>query len=130
MSLKFLKYIFRFFQRKNFKKNFKYFLCISGCKNFDLCAVYKIITDPELVEIFKMLYSKVDIVSPSTISWDIQNMHAIAKRNVAKSLQSTRSRLHFGIDGWSSPNVISFLGVTVTRCIKGIMEEVVLDFIR
>ncbi len=35
MSLKFLKNIFRFFQ----KKNFRYFLCISGCKNFDLYAV-------------------------------------------------------------------------------------------
>ncbi len=91
---------------------------------------YKIVTDPELVEIFKMLYSKVDIVSPSTISRDIQDMHAIAKRNVAKSLQSTRGRLHFGINGWSSPNVISFLGVTVTRCVKGVMEEFVLDFIR
>ncbi|KAK0222971.1 hypothetical protein EDD85DRAFT_734633, partial [Armillaria nabsnona] len=72
---------------------------------------HKIIMDPELIEIFRMLYSRVDIVSPSTISHNIQDMHTIAKKNIALSLQSTCGRLHFAIDGWSSPNVISYLGV-------------------
>ncbi|PBK89464.1 hypothetical protein ARMGADRAFT_892156, partial [Armillaria gallica] len=90
---------------------------------------HKIIIDPELVKILKMLYSQVNIVSPSTISHDIQDMHAISKKNIALALQSTCGRLHFAIDGWSSPNVISYLGVTITHCIKGVVEEFLLDFI-
>ncbi len=48
---------------------------------------YKIVFDPELVQIFKMLYAKVDIPLPSTISRDIQEMYTLTKAQVAESLQ-------------------------------------------
>lgn len=48
---------------------------------------HRIVCDPKLVKLFKMLYAKVDIPSPLTISRDIQEMYTITKAKVAESLQ-------------------------------------------
>lgn len=37
---------------------------------------------------------------------------------------------HIGLDGWSSPNAISFLGVVVYFLHEGEMKSIILDFIR
>jgi len=41
---------------------------------------------------FKMLYAKVEISSASTVSRDVKEVHAIARKNVGKILQV---QLHF-----------------------------------
>ncbi|KAK7693998.1 hypothetical protein QCA50_003574 [Cerrena zonata] len=63
------------------------------------------------------------------VSRDVQVIFKIAKVHVAKYLQEHTGRLHICIDGWTSPNVISFLGITVQRVVNGRMEAFVLDFI-
>lgn len=95
-----------------------------------------------------MLYSHVDVPSRHTLSHDVQEMFLLSKDNVIKVLtvrfvytyfypysslnksQSYKGRLHFGVDGWSSPNVFSFLGLTVHRCVNGAIIECILDFIK
>jgi len=47
---------------------------------------YNIVKDDELIQIFKMLYSKVEIPSPSTLSRDIIEMFAMSKESVKKYL--------------------------------------------
>ncbi|KAJ7584012.1 hypothetical protein C8J56DRAFT_719726, partial [Mycena floridula] len=65
---------------------------------------YAIIKDPELLEMFKMLYAKVDVVSPQTVSRDIIEMHAISKETVTAQLKDYIGKLHIGVDGWASAN--------------------------
>ncbi|KDQ05752.1 hypothetical protein BOTBODRAFT_90260, partial [Botryobasidium botryosum FD-172 SS1] len=43
--------------------------------------------------------------------------------------KSITSKLHIGIDGWSSPNTISFLGVMLHFHHKGAMHHLILDFL-
>ncbi|KDQ06018.1 hypothetical protein BOTBODRAFT_121986, partial [Botryobasidium botryosum FD-172 SS1] len=38
-------------------------------------------------------------------------------------------KLHLGVDGWSSPNTISFLGITLHFQHEGAMRRLILDFI-
>lgn len=107
---------------------------------------FKIVEDPELVEIFGMLYSRAEIPSRVMISRDINEIFNLAKTNVAQSLQvrdmlcsfclflsyfkAYPGKLHLAVDGWTSPNVFSFLGVTVHRCVDGKIQEFILDFIK
>jgi len=44
--------------------------------------------------------------------------------------QSHLGRLHLCVDGWTSPNVIAFLGATVHWVINGRMQSLILDFIK
>ncbi|KAK0439306.1 hypothetical protein EV421DRAFT_1905965 [Armillaria borealis] len=77
-----------------------------------------------------MLYAKADIPLPSMISHNIQEIYDITKAHVAESLQATHGCLHFGINGWTSSNVISYLGITVACVVEGKVEEFVLDYVR
>ncbi|EKM53159.1 uncharacterized protein PHACADRAFT_56859, partial [Phanerochaete carnosa HHB-10118-sp] len=76
---------------------------------------YAIVQDPELVEILQMLNSKVDIPHPKTVSRNVHEIFTISRESVGKILQAHSDHLHLCIDGWTSPNVIPFLGVTVHR---------------
>ena len=38
-------------------------------------------------------------------------------------------RIHIGFDGWTSPNVISFLGVVIHIAHEGLLQLYLLDFI-
>jgi hypothetical protein len=44
-------------------------------------------------------------------------------------VQSNRGRIHLAVDGWTSPNVISFLGVVVCMATDGRIHTYILDFI-
>ena len=44
--------------------------------------------------------------------------------------QQHPGKLHICVDGWTSPNVISFLGVTVQRVVGPSLEVFILDFIK
>jgi len=49
--------------------------------------------------------------------------------NLARSLKQYPGRIHIGFDGWTSPNVISFLGVVVHTAREGLLQSFLLDFI-
>jgi hypothetical protein len=49
---------------------------------------------------------------------------------IARHLQSVKQRLHLTLDGWTSPNVFSFLGVTVVYFEEGKLSGFVPDFVR
>lgn len=39
-------------------------------------------------------------------------------------------KLHLAVDGWTAPNVFSFLGITVHRAVAGEISSFILDFVR
>jgi hypothetical protein len=45
-------------------------------------------------------------------------------------MQKYPGLLHLVADGWTSPNVIAFIGLTVTWIIDGKMVSIILDFIK
>jgi hypothetical protein len=91
---------------------------------------HSIIEDEELREILIMLNSLVKIHSHQTVSRDISDMYHRSRAAVAFHLQSVKQRLHIGLDGWTAPNVFSFLGVTVQFFEEGIISTFVLDFVK
>ncbi|PIL32390.1 hypothetical protein GSI_05636 [Ganoderma sinense ZZ0214-1] len=71
---------------------------------------FTIVEDPEFREILRMLFARVDIPS--------------------SKLQGLPGKIHICLDGWTSPNVISFLGVTAHWHENGKIEHIILDFIK
>lgn len=109
------------------KERFRYLLTVwvSKCHR-----PFKIVEDEPLKELFKMLYAKVDIPSARTIGRDVQEIFQLSKASVASYLQAQQSAIHVSFDGWSSPNVISFLGVVVSFESGGDLRSFILDFIQ
>lgn len=91
---------------------------------------FVIIEDEELREIFLMLYSATELHSHQTVARDISDMYERSRVVIARHLQSIKHRLHLTLDGWTSPNVFSFLGVTVVYFDKGEISGFILDFVR
>lgn len=107
---------------------------------------YVIIEDPELLEIFCMLYAKVEVPHPTTLSHDIREIFKISREQLSLTLEVRDScvmysplltipqkhdgKFHLCLDGWSSPNVISFLGVTAQRVVESKLQRFILDFIK
>ena len=91
---------------------------------------HTIVEDEEFREILVMLYSAVEIHSHQTVARDITDMYTRSRIAIAHHLQSVKQRLHLLLDGWTSPNVISFLGVTVTYFEKGEIHSFILDFVK
>jgi hypothetical protein len=54
---------------------------------------FTIVADPPLQRMLRMLYAKVDIPSPTTVSRDVKEVYRIAKKNVGSVLQ-VRQRGH------------------------------------
>lgn len=48
---------------------------------------YAIVADPELIEIFEMLYARVEIPSPSTLSRDVREVYDITSVKVGEFLK-------------------------------------------
>ncbi|KAF5333044.1 hypothetical protein D9758_017293 [Tetrapyrgos nigripes] len=76
---------------------------------------FKMIDDLELHEILTMLYHRVDIPHSTTISRDVKMIHEMAKVKVISELSAYTGRIHFALDGWSSPNHLSILGISLIR---------------
>jgi hypothetical protein len=91
---------------------------------------FAIIEDEDLRDILIMLRSTIEIHSRQTVARDISDMYMRSRNVIALHLQSVKHRLHIGLDGWTSPNVISFLGVTVQYFDKGDICAFVLDFVK
>ena len=77
-----------------------------------------------------MLYLAVEIHSSQMMSCDISNMYERSRTTVAQHLQLVKYRLHLTLDGWTSPNIFSFLGVTVQYLDQGNIHSFVLDFVK
>ena len=106
---------------------------------------FVIIEDPELIEIFQMLFARVQIPRADTISHDVREIFAISQNSVKKLLQvgfvllavhklivcqAHPGKVHIAVDGWTLPNIYSFLGITVHFVKDSKMHNVILDFIR
>lgn len=48
---------------------------------------YAIIADPKLVDIFRMLYAKVEVPHPSTLSRDVREIFTLARYEIGRILQ-------------------------------------------
>jgi hypothetical protein len=48
---------------------------------------FNIVKDDELIEIFRMLYDRVDVPHPITVSRDVKEIFSLCKENVANYLQ-------------------------------------------
>ena len=57
-------------------------------------------------------------------------MYEHSRIAIALHLQSIEHRLHIELDGWTAPNVFSFLGVTVRYFETGHIRGFVLDFVK
>ena len=77
-----------------------------------------------------MLNSFVKVHSHQTVSRDISDMYYRSRTAITLHLQSVKNRLHIALDGWTSPNVYSFLGVTVQYFENGDVCSFVLDFVK
>jgi hypothetical protein len=77
-----------------------------------------------------MLDPNINIHSRQTVARDISDMYERSRIVIARHLQSIGHRLHLTLDGWTSPNVFSFLGVTVRYFEKGDIHSFVLDFVK
>ena len=91
---------------------------------------HSIIEDEELCEILTMLNPVVKIHSHQTVSHNISDMYHCSHTTIALYLQSIKQRLHIALDGWTAPNVFSFLGVTVQYFDEGQIHSLVLDFVK
>ncbi|KLO09606.1 hypothetical protein SCHPADRAFT_811236, partial [Schizopora paradoxa] len=83
---------------------------------------YAIVEDEDLLDMFRMLYAKVEVPSARTISRDVIEVFEMSKQNLINKLkvkfqqtvfQAYPGKVHIGLDGWTSPNIISFLGIVV-----------------
>ncbi|KAJ3520365.1 hypothetical protein NM688_g9172 [Phlebia brevispora] len=54
----------------------------------------------------------------------------MSRKHVTKLYLSFDGKIHLCIDGWTSLNVISFLGITAHRVVDGKLERIILDFIK
>ncbi|RPD54706.1 hypothetical protein L226DRAFT_470113, partial [Lentinus tigrinus ALCF2SS1-7] len=101
---------------------------------------FAVVDDPEFKTILRMLYGKVELPSRVTVSRDVQRIVEETKTSLMKrfetltgvnaSAQNLKGKVHLCVDGWTSPNVISFLGVTAHWHEDAEIRHVILDFIR
>ncbi|PIL25420.1 hypothetical protein GSI_13310 [Ganoderma sinense ZZ0214-1] len=91
---------------------------------------FQIVEDAEFREVLHMLYAKARLPSRVTVSRDVQAIHAMAKANVIEMFNGLPSKIHVAVDGWTSPNVTSFLGVTAHWHDEAEINHVILDFIK
>jgi hypothetical protein len=89
------------------------------------------IDDEEFHEIVEMLNSDAKVHSRHTVARDIHDMYGRARSIVAERLQNQKCRLHIALDGWTSPNVISYVSVTVKYInAAGELQGHILDFVK
>ncbi|KIJ42005.1 hypothetical protein M422DRAFT_171622, partial [Sphaerobolus stellatus SS14] len=78
---------------------------------------------------FKILYSKVNIISQSIVAQDVGEMFTLTKENVKWYFVDTDGKIHIVIDGWTSPQVFSSIGITIQYACDGHIEVFILEFI-
>ncbi|KAJ3511231.1 hypothetical protein NMY22_g15715 [Coprinellus aureogranulatus] len=91
---------------------------------------YAIVEDAELVGLFKDLYAGVEMPSRVTVSRDTLEIHAMTKEHLKQELSAYDGKIHVGADGWTAPNVFSFIGATIHFVKDGALQTRILDFIK
>lgn len=91
---------------------------------------FAIVEDEPLEQILRMLNSKVNIPSATTLSCDVKEVFVISKQAVLAYLKSQKSAIHVVFDGWTVPHVISYLGVVVCWEEGGQIRSLLLDYVR
>ncbi|PIL32862.1 hypothetical protein GSI_04980 [Ganoderma sinense ZZ0214-1] len=91
---------------------------------------FKVVEDPEFRAMLGMLYGKVQIPSRVTVSRDVQLILDETMARLMDRFENLPGKIHLCVDGWTSPNVMNFLGVTAHWQEAGAMRHVILDFIR
>ncbi|KAI0314297.1 hypothetical protein OF83DRAFT_1043197, partial [Amylostereum chailletii] len=82
-----------------------------------------------LVKILCMFNANTIIPSDRTVSRDVQEIYSVSHLNLKQFLTDLPRMHHIGLDGWSSPNAIAFLGAVVYFFYDGKMKSVILYFI-
>lgn len=89
------------------------------------------IEDEEFRDLCQVLSSHVEFHSRQTVSRDVSTIYDKARGFLIRHLQSQCHRIHIALDGWTSPNVISFVGVTAQYLANdGNIISHVLDFVK
>ncbi|OJT07894.1 hypothetical protein TRAPUB_1210 [Trametes pubescens] len=91
---------------------------------------YLVVEDPEFRQMLKMLYGRVEIPTRMTVSRDVQFILGDSKKRVVVHFKNLPGRVHLCIDGWTSPNILAFLGITVHWHEEGKIRHIILDFVR
>jgi hypothetical protein len=108
---------------------------------------FAIVENDELIDIFMDLNNKVEVPSRFTVSRDVKEIFDMSRVKVAAILkvcalifhfdlalissQTYLGKLHLCADGWTSPNVISFIGLTVHWAgTDGNIGSTILDFVK
>lgn len=93
------------------------------------CRPFSIVDDDELRLLFQMLYKGVHIPSQSTISRHIKIFHTLCLSKVVSTLREYKGAIHIGLDTWTAGNGTPFMGITIHRCVDGVIQSLILDFI-
>ncbi|TFK81287.1 hypothetical protein K466DRAFT_502393, partial [Polyporus arcularius HHB13444] len=96
---------------------------------------FSIVEDQEFQAILQMLYPKVRLPSRFTVSRDIRMACDVTKDAVIQmfkvcALLQFGSKVHICVDGWTSPNVFTYLGVTAHWHHNGEIRHIILEFLR
>lgn len=89
-----------------------------------------IVKDEAYVEQLKMFNQGVVIPSDTTVSRDIKRVFDVAKTYVKEYIAQVPGKKHQTMDGWSSPNVLSVLGNTLTFLVGDEIKTITLDCYR
>ncbi|QRW00786.1 hAT family dimerization protein [Ceratobasidium sp. AG-Ba] len=77
----------------------------------------------------EMLRPGTTLPSPITVSRDMQVIYANSANGVKEYFKNIRGALHFAIDGWTSPQSSSFLGLVVIWHSEGRLWRSILEFV-
>ncbi|QRV77423.1 hAT family dimerization protein [Ceratobasidium sp. AG-Ba] len=90
---------------------------------------FNLVSDPLYQQEVEMLRPGTILPSLMTVSQDMQVIYATSAEGVKEYFKNTRSALHFAIDGWTSPQSLSFLGLVVIWYSEGKVWRSILEFI-
>lgn len=89
-----------------------------------------IVKDEAYVEQLRMFNQGAVIPSDTTVSRDIKRVFDIVKAHVKDYITQVPGKKHQTMDGWSSPNVLSILGSTLTFLVDEEIKTITLDCYR
>ena len=106
---------------------------------------FSIVENKYLHEILQMLYPRVHLPSRFTLSRDVQTVKNVIKMFEVRilalpqlplrlmtllALQKLPGKVHICVDGWTFPNVFSFLSITAHWHVNGKIEHIILEYLR
>jgi hypothetical protein len=74
---------------------------------------FKVVSDRGFQSLMKTGRPEYYIPSPTTVSRDVKQVFANARKRIGRMLQEYEGALSFGTDAWTSPNHRAFVAVTV-----------------